>query len=288
MYNKFRPVKRVSPLKHQPESSENNESDDQKNHKMEYQKGSDSQPEAQNGEQHPGDGERFNPKCVETGVLLGELEHYDLDMDEILDVPYIKSSQQLAVFTKAVPEKRILSGYSTLNGLGGKTCPVASIDKAPAGMTPFCVLSPVKSSQQRKAQPVVPDQHEHVAEELELPQPLIKCGSAPESEAQSKGFLNRTFADKMEKTMPNGKVRTFHLPAAATERKKDELNIHTNWNSLGGPEERNEDLKKIKSILSIVKEGQISLLVSLILIRNAHRQEKLFYEFSLEVSFTWK
>ncbi|XP_067320579.1 synphilin-1 isoform X4 [Anolis sagrei] len=33
VYSKFRPVKRVSPLKHQPESSENNESDDQKNQK---------------------------------------------------------------------------------------------------------------------------------------------------------------------------------------------------------------------------------------------------------------
>ncbi|XP_063151358.1 synphilin-1 isoform X3 [Candoia aspera] len=53
MYSKFRPVKRVSPLKHQPESSENNESDDQKNQKVEYKKGNDSPYMAQNGDQTP-------------------------------------------------------------------------------------------------------------------------------------------------------------------------------------------------------------------------------------------
>ncbi|KAI2538586.1 synuclein alpha interacting protein, partial [Homo sapiens] len=43
VYSKFRPVKRVSPLKHQPETLENNESDDQKNQKVvEYQKGGES------------------------------------------------------------------------------------------------------------------------------------------------------------------------------------------------------------------------------------------------------
>ncbi|KAJ6669698.1 hypothetical protein lerEdw1_000247 [Lerista edwardsae] len=260
MYSKFRPVKRVSPLKHQPESSENNESDDQKNQKMEYQKGSDSQPATQDGDQNPGNGESLKTKCVESGVLLGELEHYDLDMDEILDVPYIKSSQQLSAFTKAAPEKRILSVYSTLNGLSGKTCSAGNTEKAQAGMTQFCVLSPVKSSQLRKAQPIVPDQHKHLAEELEFPQPLVKCGAVHEPEAQAKGFLNRTFADKAEKTIPNCQLRTFHLQASVTENKHDELTSNINWGSSGGPEERNEDVKKIKSILNIVKEGQISLL----------------------------
>lgn len=56
--NKFRPVKRVSPLKHQPESCENNESDDQKNQKGEYQKGSESQPAPPNDDQSPGEGEK--------------------------------------------------------------------------------------------------------------------------------------------------------------------------------------------------------------------------------------
>uniref|UniRef100_A0A6J0UGK4 Synphilin-1 isoform X2 n=1 Tax=Pogona vitticeps TaxID=103695 RepID=A0A6J0UGK4_9SAUR len=257
VYSKFRPVKRVSPLKHQPESSENNESDDQKNQKMEYKKGTDSPPVAHNGDRPPGNGESLKTKCVEPGVLLGELEHYDLDMDEILDVPYIKSSQQLAAFTKAAPEKRILSVYSTLNGLSGKLCPAGNTEKPPTGTTQFCVLSPVKSSQLRKAQPIVPDQHKYLAEELEFPQPLVKCGSVHEPEAQTKGFLNRTFADKMEKPLSHCQLRTFPLQAAVTENKQEETNCNKNS---GSPEERNEDVKKNKSILNIVKEGQISLL----------------------------
>uniref|UniRef100_A0A8C3HIC7 Synuclein alpha interacting protein n=1 Tax=Chrysemys picta bellii TaxID=8478 RepID=A0A8C3HIC7_CHRPI len=264
MYSKFRPVKRVSPLKHQPDSSENNESDDQKNQKVEYQKGSDSHPASQNDDPCSGDGEGLKSKSIESGVLLGELEHYDLDMDEILDVPYIKSSQQLAAFTKVAPEKRILGVCSTVNGLSGKTCSAGNSENLPASTTQFCVLSPVKSSQMRNAQSIVLNQHKHLAEELELSQPLVKCSSVHETEAQSKGFLNRTFTDpqaqKPEKTMPNCQLRTFHLQTAVTENKLDELNSNMNWSSSGGPEERGEDVKKNKSILNIVKEGQISLL----------------------------
>ena len=50
VYSKFRPVKRVSPLKHQPETLENNESDDQK---AEYQKGGDPDPGPQPEELGP-------------------------------------------------------------------------------------------------------------------------------------------------------------------------------------------------------------------------------------------
>ncbi|NXD29917.1 SNCAP protein, partial [Spelaeornis formosus] len=261
--NKFRPVKRVSPLKHQPESSENNESDDQKNHKGEHQKGCDSQPTPSNDDQSPGEGESIKSKSTEPGVLLGELEHYDLDMDEILDVPYIKSSQQSVPFIKVAPEKKLLSVCSTTNGLSVKTCPTGSTESSPTGRTKFCVLSPVKGAQLRKTQPIVLDQHKHSAEELELSQSLVKCSSAHESEAQGKGFLNRTLADphahKAEKTMPNCHRRTFHLQTAVAESKHlEELGM--NWSSAGGPEERSEEVKKIKSILNIVKEGQISLL----------------------------
>ncbi|XP_066037476.1 synphilin-1 isoform X1 [Chamaea fasciata] len=261
--NKFRPVKRVSPLKHQPESSENNESDDQKNQKGEYQKGSDSQSAPPNDGQSPGEVESLKSKSTEPAVLLGELEHYDLDMDEILDVPYIKSSQQPVPFTKVAPEKKLLSVCSAVNGLSVKVCPAGSTESSPAGGTQFCVLSPVKGAQLRKAQPIVLDQHKHSAEELELSQPLVKCSSAHESEAQGKGFLSRTFADsavhKAEKAMLNCHQRTFHLQAALAEGKQlEELSM--NWSSAGGPEERSEEVKKIKSILNIVKEGQISLL----------------------------
>ncbi|OXB62426.1 hypothetical protein ASZ78_014027 [Callipepla squamata] len=259
--NKFRPVKRVSPLKHQPESSENNESDDQKNQKGEYQKGSESQPAPPNDDQSPGEGENLKSKNIEPTVLLGELEHYDLDMDEILDVPYIKSSQHLVPFTKVAPEKKIFSVCSTVNGVSGKTCSTESTE--PAGVTQFCVLSPVKGSQLRKTRPIVLDQHKHLTEELELSQPLVKCSSVHESEAPGKGFLCRTFAGlqahKTEKSMPNCHLRTFHLQTAVAESKQlEELNM--NWSSPGGSEERSEEVKKFKSILNIVKEGQISLL----------------------------
>ncbi|XP_032068565.1 synphilin-1 [Thamnophis elegans] len=258
MYSKFRPVKRVSPLKHQPESSENNESDDQKNQKVDYKKGDDSPSMTQNDDQTPDNGDSLKTKCVEPGVLLGELEHYDLDMDEILDVPYIKSNQQLATFSKAAPEKRILNVYSTLNGLSSKSGPVGDTEKAPTGTTQFCVLSPVKGSQLKKAHSIVTDQHKQLVEEHEFPQPLIKSGSVHEPEAHSKGFLNRTSAEKMEKSVSHCQLRTFHLQS--TESKHDKLSSSVNWNSSGNSEEKNEDVKKTKSILNIVKEGQISLL----------------------------
>ncbi|XP_030325996.1 synphilin-1 isoform X1 [Strigops habroptila] len=261
--NKFRPVKRVSPLKHQPESSENNESDDQKNQKGEYQKGNDSQSAPPSDDQSPGEGESLKSKNIEPAVLLGELEHYDLDMDEILDVPYIKSSQQLVPFTKVASEKKLLGVCSTVNGLSSKTCSAANTESSPASSTQFCVLSPVKGSQLRKTQPIVLDQHKHLTEELELSQPVVKCSSVHESEARGKGFLSRTFvnphAHKTEKTVPNCHLRTFHLQTAVAENKQlEELSM--NWSSVGGPEERSEEVKKIKSILNIVKEGQISLL----------------------------
>lgn len=50
-------------------------------------------------------------------VLFGELEHYDLDMDEILDVPYIKSSQQMSTLPRVPHDKRSVTG----SNLGGGT-----------------------------------------------------------------------------------------------------------------------------------------------------------------------
>ncbi|NXA57411.1 SNCAP protein, partial [Nothocercus julius] len=260
-YNKFRPVKRVSPLKHQPESSENNESNDQKNQKGEYQKGSYFQSAPLSNEQNQG--ESFKSKNIESTLLLGELEHYDLDMDEILDVPYIKSSQQLGPFTMVAPEKKLLGICSTVNGVSGESSSAGNTENLPASVTQFCVLSPVKGSQLRKMQPIVLEQHKYLTEESELSQPLVKCSSVHESGSQAKGFLSRTFVDpqthKTEKSMPNCHLRTFHLQTAVAESKQlEELSM--NWSSTGGPEERNEEVKKIKSILNIVKEGQISLL----------------------------
>ncbi|XP_007497891.2 synphilin-1 isoform X2 [Monodelphis domestica] len=264
VYSKFRPVKRVSPLKHHPETLENNESDDQKNEKVEYQKGGAFDQPPPTEQLCPGDGEALKSKSIEPSVLLGELEHYDLDMDEILDVPYIKSSQQLASFTKAATEKRIVGICSTVNGLSGKSNSTGNAENLTTSMTPFCVLSPVKSSHLRKAPSLVLDQHKHSSEDPELSPALLPCNSVHEPEPPSKGFLNKAFADpnmlKVENILPNsGQLRTLHLQSSATEPKLDEQKSHVSWNP-GVPEERSEDVKKIKSILNIVKEGQISLL----------------------------
>uniref|UniRef100_A0A2K5CRN0 Synphilin-1 n=1 Tax=Aotus nancymaae TaxID=37293 RepID=A0A2K5CRN0_AOTNA len=266
VYSKFRPVKRVSPLKHQPETLENNESDDQKNQKVvEYQKGGESDPGTQPEDLTPGDGVGGPPgKSSEPSTSLGELEHYDLDMDEILDVPYIKSSQQLASFTKVTSEKRILGLCTTINGLSGKVCSTGSSENSPSNMAPFCVLSPMKSPHLRKASAVIHDQHKLSTEEPEISPPLVKCGSAYEPENQSKDFLNKTFSDshgrKVEKTTPDCQLRAFHLQSSTAESKQEEQVSSLNWTSSQSPEERSEYLKKVKSILNIVKEGQISLL----------------------------
>ncbi|KAM4810429.1 synphilin-1 [Rhinophrynus dorsalis] len=250
VYSKFRPVKRVSPLKHQPESPQINESDDQKEEKEENQKNG--EPEKPTStETIPGDEGGYKTKNMEASVLLGELEHYDLDMDEILDVPYIKSSQQVNLFTKVASEKRTSNIYPV-----GKR-KTGIVENLPTNGTQFCVLSPVKNS----AQTGVLDQSRHSAGGLELSQSGIQCSSVHESDYQNKSFLSRTLSDshaqKVEKTMPNCQLRAFHLQAASNDTQLDGINGNLNWNL---SEERSEDMKKIKSILNIVREGQISLL----------------------------
>ncbi|XP_053557574.1 synphilin-1 isoform X1 [Bombina bombina] len=253
VYSKFRPVKRVSPLKHQPESPLNNESDDQKEEKEENKKNVDCNIPCST-DRVPGDEETFKTKNIEPSALRGELEHYDLDMDEILDVPYIKSSQQLTLFTKVASEKRMSSMYPVSKGKNG---PTGNQENLPASVTQYCVLSPVKNS----AQPNVLDQNRHSSGGLELSQSSIQCSSVHEPEYQNKSFLNRTLSDshapKVEKTVPNCQLRAIHLQATATDSQLDGLNGNLNWNY---SDEKGEDMKKIRSILNIVKEGQISLL----------------------------
>lgn len=261
-------MKRVSPLKHQPETLENNENDDQKNNTVEYQKAGETDQGPPPEELSPEDGVRGLPgKGSEPSQALGELEHYDLDMDEILDVPYIKSSQQLAPFTKVTSEKRILGLCTTINGLSGKGCPIGSTENATSTMTPFCVLSPVKSPHLRKAKTVLRDQHKLSTEESENSPALGKCVPAYESESSSQDFLNKAFSDphgrKTEKTGPDCKLRAFHLQASAAGPKPEEQVNGMTWTNGQGSEERSEHLKKVRSILNIVKEGQISLLVSI-------------------------
>lgn len=131
VHSKFRPVKRVSPLKHQPETTET----DSDGSKVQGQ-----------GPGEPGEGSKDDPSSekpsqtsapseVSVGKVKGlggvggdtggnnpealfvELEHYDLDMDEILDVPYIKSSQQMSTLPRISHDKRSVTGTN----LGGGT-----------------------------------------------------------------------------------------------------------------------------------------------------------------------
>ncbi|KAG2466822.1 SNCAP protein, partial [Polypterus senegalus] len=260
VYSKFRPVKRVSPLKHQPEDTELETDSKEQDQKVDSHKDDPSEKLYQSCSTCPSEGLGFKSKDGGCGLLFGELEHYDLDMDEILDVPYIKSNQQLSSLSKVAGEKRTVGVSSNDKGHSNKTCSVISSENLPASMTQFCVLAPVRGSELRKAQAIVADQHRHTAGGLELPQSLLGCTSLLDADAQAKNFSNRTFADplghKADKTMPNCQPRSFQVQNSLVDGKLDENSNRTRTN-LG---EKSEDAKKVKSILNIVREGQISLL----------------------------
>lgn len=126
VHSKFRPVKRVSPLKHQPETIDS-DSDGKVQGLGEPGEGSKDDPSsdkptyASTSSDVPG-GKAKAPSSSVVGrnnpqALFGELEHYDLDMDEILDVPYIKSSQQMSTLPRVPHDKRSVTG----SNLGGGT-----------------------------------------------------------------------------------------------------------------------------------------------------------------------
>uniref|UniRef100_A0A087X3Y6 Synuclein, alpha interacting protein n=1 Tax=Poecilia formosa TaxID=48698 RepID=A0A087X3Y6_POEFO len=132
VHSKFRPVKRVSPLKHQPETTESDSDEDE------------SSSEKQTGASTPCDGKAKVGGNAQ--ALFGELEHYDLDMDEILDVPYIKSSQQMSTLPR-VP-----------HFLNKRTAVTLKL-RLGSALLQFCVLSPVKWSDLRKSKSMDPDLH---------------------------------------------------------------------------------------------------------------------------------
>lgn len=125
-------MKRVSPLKHQPETT-----DSESDGKVQGQgqglgepgEGSKDYPSSDKPTQASTstDGPEGKSKVLSGNIgvtggnnpqaLFGELEHYDLDMDEILDVPYIKSSQQMSTLPRVPHDKRSVSG----SNLGGGT-----------------------------------------------------------------------------------------------------------------------------------------------------------------------
>lgn len=124
----------MSPLKHQPETNDSDSDGKVQGpgpEPVEASKddpGSDKQTHASTSSEGPGGKAKGlgggggggggggvggnNPQA-----LFGELEHYDLDMDEILDVPYIKSSQQMSTLPRVPHDKRSVTG----SNLGGGT-----------------------------------------------------------------------------------------------------------------------------------------------------------------------
>ncbi|KAG7490016.1 synphilin-1 [Solea senegalensis] len=184
VHSKFRPVKRVSPLKHQPENNDS-ESDGkvQGVGLGELGEGSKEDPSSEkpNHTSSPSDGsggKAKGPSSIGVGVvggnnpqaLFGELEHYDLDMDEILDVPYIKSSQQMSTLPRVPHDKRSVTGSNLGGGTlernrgGGLKSSTLSHNESlnlgsSSAQTPYCVLSPVKWSDLRKSKSMDPDLH---------------------------------------------------------------------------------------------------------------------------------
>lgn len=183
VHSKFRPVKRVSPLKHQPETTDS-ESDGKV---LEPGEGSKDDPSPDKQTHHAsssssegqgGKAKNFSGGGGGVGViggnnpqaLFGELEHYDLDMDEILDVPYIKSSQQMSTLPRVPHDKRSVTGSNLSGGTlernrggGLKSSSLAHNEPLSLGssssQTPYCVLSPVKWSDLRKSKSMDPDLH---------------------------------------------------------------------------------------------------------------------------------
>lgn len=125
VHSKFRPVKRVSPLKHQPETTDSDsEGKDQALGEQE-ELGKDGPTSVKHSNPPtPLDGSGMKVKGPSSSMgegggpqaLFGELEHYDLDMDEILDVPYIKSSQHVSTLPRAPLDKRSVMGGNAGGG----------------------------------------------------------------------------------------------------------------------------------------------------------------------------
>lgn len=117
-------MKRVSPLKHQPETPDS-ESDGKLQNQGLGEPGEGNKDDPSFDKPTPAststDGSEGKAKGViganDPQALFGELEHYDLDMDEILDVPYIKSSQQMSTLPRVPHDKRSVTG----SNLGGGT-----------------------------------------------------------------------------------------------------------------------------------------------------------------------
>ncbi|XP_072243366.1 synphilin-1 [Leuresthes tenuis] len=302
VHSKFRPVKRVSPLKHQPETTDS-DSDGKVQGLVLGEQGEVSKDDP--GSDKPtnasssSDGSGGKVKGLGGGMvggnnpqaLLGELEHYDLDMDEILDVPYIKSSQQMSTLPRVPHDKRTITGSNLGGGTlernrGGALKSSALSHNEPLSLgssssqTQYCVLSPVKWSDLRKSKSMDPDLH-HLHRspggggyQLELHSSgLLSCSSSLSSFSDADKLLSaRVFPDSQSQRPgvepPGSTAPTFPLPGCSVGR-QDGSKPWTPGSGAGGAGPRafggaggemDEETKKNQNIINIVREGQISLL----------------------------
>ncbi|XP_036383747.1 synphilin-1 [Megalops cyprinoides] len=257
VHSKFRPVKRVSPLKHQPEVS-----DSGTDGKSPPQNGDGNKEEASDklprANLSSGDGQGFKGKNVGGGgPLFGELEHYDLDMDEILDVPYIKSSQQMATLPRVAPEKRAAGGSGGGSGdrvLGAKPSTLPHTESL-GGVMPYCALSPVKWPDIRKSKSMDPDFLRQPVLGHDHSQSSLNCSLAADVEKPGRAYPE-TRAHKTGGEIPGSKSKMFSLQGCPGG-KVDNGRV---WGSSRVYGECDEEAKKTQNIINIIREGQISLL----------------------------
>ncbi|KAL6114965.1 sncaip [Pungitius sinensis] len=288
---KFRPVKRVSPLKHQPETS-----DCDPDAKSQEPAGGEEAREEVGGKDEPSADKPPHASSSSSGpggkppALFGELEHYDLDMDEILDVPYIKSSQQMSTLPRVPHDKRSVTGSNLGGGTlerrgggGGMKMPQGE-PLSSSSQTQYCVPSPVKWSDLRKSKSMDPDLHllhrspaagGGFKSEL-LPSGLLGSSSISSFSDADKLLSARVYPESQrpgaEPPRPGAEPQGVMFPPPGSGVGRQDATMH--WSSGagggagGGPRgfgggaggEVDEEAKKNQNIINIVREGQISLL----------------------------
>uniref|UniRef100_A0A3B3X2C9 Synphilin-1 alpha-Synuclein-binding domain-containing protein n=1 Tax=Poecilia mexicana TaxID=48701 RepID=A0A3B3X2C9_9TELE len=286
VHSKFRPVKRVSPLKHQPETTESDSDGKNQNQgpvleQSEVSK-DESSSEKQTGASTPCDGKAKVGGNAQ--ALFGELEHYDLDMDEILDVPYIKSSQQMSTLPRVPHDRRSAAGGGAGGGTlernrggggGMKSSTLTHNEPLSLGssssQTPFCVLSPVKWSDLRKSKSMDPDLH-HLHRspggagggggyQAELPPPGLLSSSSLSSFSDADKLLSaRVFPDPHSQRSGAEPPGGLAFPMAGCIVGKPDASKPWTPGGGGARGELDEETKKNQNIINIVREGQISLL----------------------------
>uniref|UniRef100_A0A3P9Q0L9 Synuclein, alpha interacting protein n=1 Tax=Poecilia reticulata TaxID=8081 RepID=A0A3P9Q0L9_POERE len=240
VHSKFRPVKRVSPLKHQPETTES-DSDGKNQNQGPVLEQSEVGKDESGSEKQTGASTLCDGKAKVGGnaqALFGELEHYDLDMDEILDVPYIKSSQQMSTLPRVPHDRRSAAGG------------------APSGsaLLQFCVLSPVKWSDLRKSKSMDPDLH-HLHRSPGGGNALTRSVLLPD-----KLLSARVFSDPQSQRSGAEPPGGLAFPLAGCIVGKPDASKPWTPGGGGARGELDEETKRNQNIINIVREGQISLL----------------------------